>query len=58
MHAHLIANMYVESIIINSEVYIILWEWSREVNKWKECTHYIDDIVIRNLNSLVEGEQS
>jgi len=56
-YTHLIANMYIKSIIINPEVDIILQEWSPGARRGKGHARYINDIIVRNLNSLHDGEQ-
>jgi hypothetical protein len=57
MYTHLVANMDVESIVVDSEVDTILQEWSREVKRWKRRLRYINDVVIRDFGTLLECEQ-
>jgi hypothetical protein len=56
MYTHLITDMYVEFIVVDSEVDIILPEWSWGVRNWKKRLRYINDIVVRNFNPLLGCE--
>ena len=57
MYTHLVANMNVESIVVDPKVDIILQEWSGEAKRWERRPRYINDIVIGDLGTLLECEQ-